>query len=210
MSFPEIDTTIEWILSKWTPGVRTVFAVVGPPGAGKSTLSEGAVDALNDRLGHKVAAVVPMDGFHLDNDILIARGRLARKGAPDTFDVEGLLALLKNIKAHKGEVRYPVFDRSIEASIQEAGALSDQTEIVVIEGNYLLLNQEPWVHLAPYFDYTVFTSPSFEELERRLIERWLTYGYSQTDAETKAWNNDLLNARLVIDESHTADLTLVS
>lgn len=202
----QVQTILSWLTQYHQLGSRVVIAVAGPPGAGKSTLSEDLVDTINDTKGEGHAAVVPMDGFHLTNEVLIERGRLDRKGAPDTFDVEGLISLVHRIKQADADVSYPIFDRSIEASHIDAGRLPKECELVVVEGNYLLLDEAPWSQLEPYFDLKVFTSPSFEELERRLIQRWLDYGYTQQQAEQKAWNNDLLNAKTVVEKSRQADL----
>ena len=202
----QVQHLLTWLTNYHQLGTRVVIAVVGPPGAGKSTLSEELVDTINDTKGDGHAAVIPMDGFHLTNEVLIERGRLDRKGAPDTFDVEGLISLVQRIKQADADVRYPIFDRSIEASHIDAGLLPRVCEVVVVEGNYLLLDEAPWSELAPYFDLTVFTSPSFYELERRLIQRWLDHGYTQQQAEQKAWNNDLPNAKTVVERSRKADL----
>ena len=201
-----VQHLLSWLTNHHQPGTRLLIALVGPPGAGKSTLSEELVDCLNETQGEGHAAVVPMDGFHLTNEVLIERGRLDRKGAPDTFDVEGLIHLVERIQTANADVRYPIFDRSIEASHIDAGLLPKECEVVVVEGNYLLLEEAPWSQLAPNFDLTVFTSPSFDELERRLIQRWLDHGYTQQQAEQKAWNNDLPNAKTVIERSRKADL----
>ena len=202
----QVQHLLSWLTNYHELGTRVVIAVVGPPGAGKSTFSEELVDTYNNTKGDGQAAVIPMDGFHLTNEILVERGRLDRKGAPDTFDVQGLISLVRRIKQADADVRYPIFDRSIEASHIDAGLLPKGCEVVVVEGNYLLLDEAPWSELAPYFDLTVFTSPTFEELERRLIQRWLDHGYTLQQAEQKAWNNDLPNAKTVVERSRKADL----
>ena len=112
----QVQHLLSWLTNYHQLGTRVVIAVVGPPGAGKSTLSEELVDTINDTKGDGQAAVIPMDGFHLTNEVLVERGRLDRKGAPDTFDVEGLISLVRRIKQADADVRYPIFDRSIEAS----------------------------------------------------------------------------------------------
>jgi len=206
MMSQQVQHLLSWLTNHHQPGTRVVLAVVGPPGAGKSTLSEELVDLINQTQRQGYAAVVPMDGFHLTNEVLIERGRLDRKGAPDTFDVEGLIHLVERIKTTNADVRYPIFDRSIEASHIDAGLLPKECEVVVVEGNYLLLDEAPWSELAHHFDLTVFTSPAFDELERRLIQRWLDHGYTQQQAEQKAWNNDLPNAKTVVERSRKADL----
>lgn len=181
---------------------RFIVAVAGAPGAGKSTLAE----ALVDRLG-PTAALVPMDGFHLDNAILDARGRRFHKGSPDTFDVEGFESLLLRLKSG-AEVIAPVFDRSIDLSRGSARVIAQDARIIVAEGNYLLLRDQPWNRLQPLWNMTVFLDVPEDELERRLIARWHHYGLSDAEARRRSDDNDLPNARIVTSRSFPSDVVL--
>ena len=181
---------------------RVLVGIAGAPGAGKSTLAE----ALVDRLGPQ-AALVPMDGFHLDNAILDARGRRFAKGSPDTFDVAGFEAILQRLKAG-GEVIVPVFDRYIDVSRGSARVVPPAARIIVAEGNYLLLRDAPWDRLHALWDLTAFLDVPLAELERRLIDRWHHHGLSDEDARRRAFDNDIPNARRVIDGSVAADVVL--
>ncbi|MBP1852441.1 nucleoside triphosphate hydrolase [Rhizobium halophytocola] len=186
------------------PG-RTIVALAGPPGAGKSTLSERLVTGMAGR-GEK-AAILPMDGYHLDNGILEARGLLPRKGAPETFDVRGFIDIVKAVKAG-GEVLVPVFDRDREIAINAARVIAPVDRIIIAEGNYLLLDQAPWNGLAPLFDYTILINPGIEELTRRLTERWTGYKLDAAGIDWKLNGNDLPNGRLVIENSRAADIVI--
>jgi pantothenate kinase len=189
---------------------RLMVAVAGPPGAGKSSFAEALVDALNADAAES-AAVIPMDGFHYDDSVLNARGLRSRKGAPATFDVGGLRHLLLRLAAHdEAEVAIPVFDRRIEIARAGARIVAATTRILVIEGNYLLLNQEPWRQLAPLFDLTAMLHESRSRLENRLIERWLCHGFSEAEARAKVLGNDLPNIDVVLQGSRKADFDIVS
>lgn len=181
---------------------RIVVALAGPPGAGKSTLSEHLLAALP--AGE--AALVPMDGFHFDNDVLDAMGLRNRKGAPATFDCAGLGATLRRIRSGEDAVAVPVFDR--EADLARAGAAIVAVDVryVLVEGNYLLLDRAPWSELAPIFDLTIFIDVPAAELERRLLARWTTLRRSEKAARAWVQDNDLPNARLVIESSRPADI----
>jgi pantothenate kinase len=181
---------------------RVLVAVAGAPGAGKSTLAARLVDDLGPG-----AALVPMDGYHLDNAILDARGRRFQKGSPDTFDVAGFAAMLRRLRA-EDEVIIPVFDRTIDLSRGSARVVGPEARIAVVEGNYLLLRDAPWNALAPLWDLTVFLDVPEAELERRLIDRWLHHGLDTQAARHRAEANDLPNARLVVARSVPADLVL--
>lgn len=181
---------------------RIVVAIAGAPGAGKSTLAEAVVN----RLGPQ-AALVPMDGFHLDNAILDARGRRFNKGSPDTFDVGGFESIIRRLKAG-GEVIVPVFDRNRDLSVGSARIVPPEARVIVAEGNYLLLRDDPWAALAPLWDITVFLDVPEEELERRLIARWNHHGLSPEEGRRRAYDNDIPNARAVIARSSPADITL--
>jgi len=187
---------------------RRLVAVAGPPGSGKSTLCDQLVQALNDRQPG-IAAVVPMDGFHFDDAVLRARGTLDRKGAPHTFDVGGLAAMLARLRANtEEEIAVPVFDRDLEIARAGARLIPASTPLLLIEGNYLLLDRQPWFQLKPCFDLTIRLEVPRAELERRLLDRWLGLGLAPEVAMAKALGNDLPNADLVASSSRPADITL--
>ena len=183
---------------------RVVVAIAGPPGSGKSTLSA----ALHDVLPEGSAVVVPMDGFHYDDIVLDRRGLRARKGAPETFDFGGFETLLKRIRAREPEIAIPVFDRSIELSRAAAAIVAADTRFVLVEGNYLLLDEEPWSRLAPLFDFSLFVEVPRNELERRLRQRWHEHGKSDADAIAWIASNDMPNIERVLARRRPADLVV--
>ena len=189
-----IKLAIESALQK-TP--RVLLAISGPPAAGKSTLAEELALSYGEK-----AAFVPMDGFHLDNDILTARGMLARKGAPETFDGKGFVHLVERIAA--GESVYaPRFDRA--ADLSRAGAIEiDHHALVIFEGNYLFSTLAPWDRLISYWTLSIWLDVSMETIEKRCIDRWLAHGLSASAARARARENDLANARLVIESQQAA------
>jgi pantothenate kinase len=200
----EIATIAAAIFKRAAKAKRFVVAIAGPPGAGKSTLSA----ALHDVLPDGTAEVVPMDGFHYDDIILDRRGLRARKGAPETFDFAGFEVLLKRIRAVEPDIAIPVFDRSIELSRAAAGVVSSDTRFILVEGNYLLLDEEPWSRLAPLFDFTIFVEVTRGELERRLRQRWHEHGRSDEDAIAWIASNDMPNIERVLARRRSADLVI--
>lgn len=200
----QIDTLIQHLDALPKQG-RQLVAVVGAPGAGKSTLAEAVVEHLKST-GRKVQ-LVPMDGFHLDNAILEARGLFARKGAPQTFDAAGFLSMVKRLVEGEAVIA-PTFDRARDLSIAGAVEVPADVELLVLEGNYLLLDQPIWRELQQYWDLSVYLDVPIEELERRLIQRWLDHGLDQQAAEARARGNDLVNAQLVCEHSLAADVTI--
>jgi pantothenate kinase len=181
---------------------RFLIALAGPPGAGKSTLAAELVGALGAG-----AKSVPMDGFHYDDAVLIARGARDRKGAPDTFDAQGFFHLLRRLRV-EDEVAIPLFDRDLEISRAGADIVTKDDRLLVVEGNYLLLNEAPWPQAAPLFDLTVWIDVPEAELDRRLVARWAHYG--KTPEQARAWidGNDMPNIRRVTQNSRAADLLL--
>jgi pantothenate kinase len=147
-----------------------------------------------------------MDGFHLDNAVLEDRGLLPRKGAPETFDVDGFAATLARVRAAEGPVAVPVFDRSLDLARAGARIIEAGRRVIVVEGNYLLLEDAPWSGLAAQFDRTLFLRVDEAELARRLVDRWLGHGLEPAAARARAEGNDLPNARLVLARSRPADI----
>jgi pantothenate kinase len=182
---------------------RSLVAIAGPPGAGKSTLAARVRDLLV--ASGRSAAVVPMDGFHLDNSVLRDTGLLARKGAPETFDGVGFVHLVRRIAAGDADVVYPVFDRRRDIAVAGAGVLSADTEFVLFEGNYLLLRDPPWAELSRQWDLGVWVDAPMSTLEARLMERWRAEGLDEAEARSRVHGNDLPNVRFVIDHSAIGD-----
>jgi pantothenate kinase len=181
---------------------RYVVAIAGPPGAGKST----AAAKLNKKLAlQKVRSrIVTMDGFHLDNTILQERNLLNRKGAPATFDIAGFTHLIKRSTSGEDNIIIPKFDREKDIAIAGAEEVTLQDQVLIVEGNYLLLNRQPWVNSQDEWDATIFINPGMDILEERLIRRWLSYGLDPVEARKRASINDLKNAQTVLECSRVA------
>ncbi|WP_426124135.1 nucleoside triphosphate hydrolase [Pararhizobium sp. PWRC1-1] len=194
------------IVEKAGTSPRFIVAIAGPPGAGKSTLADALQEELTRR-GEK-SAVLPMDGFHMDNGILEERGLLKRKGAPETFDVRAFIDIVSAVRRTDQEVLVPVFDRSREIAIASARPVSPETRIILAEGNYLLLDEAPWSRLDGMFDLSIFVGPPYAVLEDRLRQRWVHYGLDAAGIEWKLYGNDLPNGKRIIDNSRAADIAI--
>lgn len=176
-----------------------VLGLCGPPGTGKSTVASMVADLLESR-GVAVAGLAPMDGFHLSNAVLEDLGRADRKGAPDTFDVWGYIALLGRIRActdpHDHPVCAPVYRRDLHEPVA-AATLVKPVGVVVTEGNYLALDVEGWREVRPLVDLLVHVDTSRAELLRRLVARQEAFGRDRVDAAHWVRTVDAANIDLV-------------
>ncbi len=174
-------------------GQRVLLGLTGAPGAGKSTLAA----RLHDRFS-EVAAVVPMDGFHLANAELRRLGRSGRKGAPDTFDVAGFVALLRRLaRPAAGETVYaPAFHREIEEAVAGEIEVSDETRLVITEGNYLLLGGA-WQEVRSLLDEAWFVEGGEAQRREWLLARHVAFGRTPEHAHAWIAATDEPNARLI-------------
>ena len=190
------------------PGRRALLGVTGPPGAGKSTLTRAVVDGL----GPERAVLVPMDGFHLHDATLTAWGRRARKGAQDTFDVEGYVTLLGRLKRQRetGEswVHAPDFDRGLETSVGSAIPVGLDVPLVVTEGNYLLSTEGAWADVAGLLDESWYLQLDDPTRVDRLVRRREGYGTAHDEALAWATGSDQANADVVARGRERADLVV--
>jgi pantothenate kinase len=174
------------------PG-RALLGITGPPAAGKSTLAE----RLREELG-AAAAYVPLDGFHLAHQLLVENGLVERKGAPDTFDAAGYVALLRRLRDPvEGVVYAPRFDRDIEDSIANAIPVRPDVPLVITEGNYLLLRSGPWAQVADLLDEVWYIELAEDTRLRRLIGRHMEFGRDSAEARDRATGSDQRNAVLI-------------
>ena len=184
------------------PGKRRILGLTGAPGAGKSTMAVALCEALGEQ-----AARVPMDGFHLANQMLRGLGLADRKGSPPTFDVGGFHALLRRLRSNDEDVVYaPEFFREFEEPIAGALAVPREVPLVVVEGNYLLLDEGRWRDTAALLD-EVWYLRAEESLRRdRLVLRHRAGGRSLAAARAWVAGNDEPNARLVAATAERADV----
>jgi pantothenate kinase len=183
-----------------------VIGIVGPPGAGKSTLAAGLAAEHPD-----TCVVVPMDGFHLAGRELIRLGRWQRKGAPDTFDADGYVSLLTRIRRDPDQTVYaPRFDREIEEPIANAIAIEPRHTTVITEGNYLLHNDGGWERVRPLLDECWYVDCEYSARIVRLIARHIGNGRSGPQAAAWVHDVDEPNARLIRTARETADVIIRS
>lgn len=195
-------------------GKRLLVMLAAPPGAGKSTLASFLEKLSRDRPGLAPVQAVGMDGFHRRQEYLLSHSVLREgkrlsmveiKGAPVTFDLEGLTDSVK--KAAAGErCGWPVYDRLLHNPVENA--LLVDGDVVLLEGNYLLLDEAGWRDLGAYADYTVFIRADEALLRARLIDRRIKTGVEEAAAVRFVDFSDMPNARLCLARSRPADLTL--
>ncbi|MFT6169264.1 MAG: fructokinase [Celeribacter sp.] len=188
-------------------GARHLIAVAGAPGSGKSTLADALAEALI--LDGTTTCVVPMDGFHLDNSILQTRGVLDRKGAPETFDATGFQRMILALTSRQ-DVVIPTFDRARDIAIAGARVVEAQTDVIIIEGNYLLFDDPNWRGLTDHWSLSVRLDVPIDVLRQRLVQRWLDHGLEADQAVQRAESNDLANATRIVDQALPADITVHS
>jgi pantothenate kinase len=155
------------------------------------------VELANDRRGEGFAVVAPLDGFHLPNATLDARGLRAVKGAPETFDCEGFLRWLGRTREEDQTVLWPAFHRELDEPTQDEIAIPPEAKLVVVEGNYLLLQRPCWQDVPQLLDHVWYVDAPPELLRRRLIARQIAYGRAETEATRHVDGSDMPNARLV-------------
>lgn len=191
-------------------GGRRMLGICGAPGVGKSTVAGRIVAGLGDR-----AVLVGMDGFHLAHAELARLGRLDRKGAPDTFDAAGYVALLDRLR-HNGFVHgvgdpaavtvyAPEFRRELEEPVAGAVPVPPTVPLVVTEGNYLLLPSEPWCRIRSLLDEIWYLEDDHDERLDRLAARHERYGLTRSAARAKALGSDQRNAELIVPSAAGAD-----
>ncbi|PZF56368.1 nucleoside/nucleotide kinase family protein [Curtobacterium sp. MCSS17_008] len=179
------------------PG-RAVLGIAGAPGAGKSTLARRVVAAVETAHGPGTAVQVPMDGFHLANAALDALGRHDRKGAIDTFDASGYVALVRRLAADDEDVVWaPDFDRRVDEPVAGSIAVPRSARLVVSEGNYLLDTDAPWSALADLFTETWACVVDDGVRVDRLVGRHMRHGRDHEAARAWALEVDGVNAARV-------------
>ena len=184
------------------PG-RAVLGVTGSPGAGKSTL----VEVLLRELPAESVAHVPMDGFHLADVALRRLGRLQAKGAPDTFDAGGYVALLRRLRADAEDVIYaPAFERDLEQPLAGAIAVPRQARLILTEGNYLLVDDKRWNPVRRELAEVWFCDPDPEVRMAQLVARHVQFGKDPEHARAWVQAVDEGNADLVESTRSRADL----
>ena len=202
----EVEAALTLVDEALRSGSRRLLGIAGAPGAGKSTLAERLVEALGER-----AVLVPMDGFHLADAALERLGRLTRKGAPDTFDAGGYVALLQRLRTQRpgdAPVWAPMFERELEQPLAGAIEVRAEVPLVITEGNYLLLEDGPFAQVRAMLDACWFVEVPEELRRERLIARHEHFGKPPRAARDWALGPDEDNARLVAATRDRADVVV--
>ena len=202
---PPLSTLVDRAGSLIQSSERAVLGVTGPPGAGKSTLTSALLAALGPDVGH-----LPMDGFHLADVQLDLLGRRDRKGAPDTFDVDGYVAALQRLHDHPDRTLYvPGFERGLEQPVAASLAIPPSARLVLTEGNYLLLPHGGWERVRPLLAEIWFIEVDDDVRRERLVRRHEEFGKSSEEARAWVERSDEANAALVAATRELADLDVL-
>jgi pantothenate kinase len=198
MTVSSLEELRAWQLS--APPHR-ILGIIGPPGSGKSTLS---ADLSRHLTAHHV--VIPMDGFHYPQARLVELGRRDRMGAPDTFDTAALAAKLRLAATRTQPVDFPSFDRRIEEPVEDQILVDPSHDLIVLEGNYLLLDDEHWSPIGELLDLSIYVDIPDDIRLERLITRHCDFGKSLEDATEWVHRVDEANAKVIAESASRADV----
>ncbi|CAN7138689.1 unnamed protein product [Brassica rapa subsp. narinosa] len=209
----------------FSPNVKRLVGLAGPPGAGKSTLAYEVVSRINRLWPQKaasfddevmppdVATVLPMDGFHLYRSQLDAmedpKEAHARRGAPWTFNPALLLNCLKKLR-NEGSVYVPSFDHGVGDPVEDDIFVSLQHKVVIVEGNYLLLEEGTWKDISDMFDEKWFIDVNLDTAMERVEARHISTGKPPDVAKWRIDYNDRPNAELIVKSKTNADVLIRS
>lgn len=193
-------------LAETADGRRVAIGLAGGPGTGKSTLAAELVAALNVAAPGS-AALVPMDGFHMKHAKLEAMGQTDYKGAPHTFEGGEFVAFLGRLKAATEAVSGPGYSRKIEDTVEDAFTIAAEVKVLVVEGNYLLLGDEPWATVKSLLDFSAFITVPREMVRARLMKRHGEEGlFTEERNRAHIERNDLPNYDRVMLSQDRADV----
>jgi pantothenate kinase len=194
MDSPEITAAMDALRARLVSGARTLLGIAGAPGSGKSTFAAW----IQQQFEPGQAVVVPMDGFHLGNAIIDGTPLRQRKGAIDTFDAGGYLSLLRRLVRRDEPVVYaPEFRRTLDEPVAASIAIPADVPLVITEGNYLLMEQEPWKDIRAQLDEVWFVDTPPDLRLARLVARHISFGMEPAAAEAWATGPDEANAVLI-------------
>ncbi|UEL28263.1 nucleoside/nucleotide kinase family protein [Pseudarthrobacter sp. L1SW] len=194
MDSPEIAEAMDALRRRLVPGTRVILGIAGTPGSGKSTFAEW----IRQQFGPGQAVVVPMDGFHLGNAIIDGPPLRQRKGAMETFDAGGYLSLLRRLVRRDEPVVYaPEFRRTLDEPVAASIAVPAEVPLIITEGNYLLMEHQPWKDVRAQLDEVWFVDTPPVLRLARLVERHVSFGMDRTAAEAWANGPDEANAVLI-------------
>ena len=201
---PALDVVLPFVRAR---AERSIVGICGPPAAGKSTLSTALAEALNVQYGLSSVAV-PMDGFHLSNVELRRLGLADRKGAPQTFDAAGFVHLLRRLRSADELVYAPSYSRVLHESIGGVIPVPPQVRVVVVEGNYLLLDDEPWARLRELQDLVLYLEAPVRARQDSLLRRQMAKGLDAAAAQDWVQRSDERNAAVIEATRDRADIVL--
>jgi pantothenate kinase len=188
---------------------RFLLGITGGPGAGKSSFAAFLVGELNRIKNEEIAVAVPMDGFHLPNEVLYAKNLYSLKGKPETFDAERFVSIVKKIHDEPYNSIYcPAYDRPRHCPVEDKVCVKPNHRIVIIEGNYLLLQQKPWNSLDNLFEEVWYLECSDNIMIERLIKRDIAGGKTKEEALRKILNTDIPNKILIESTKALADVLI--
>lgn len=187
------------VIALQTKGRRFILGIAGAPAAGKSYLANRLVELINQDAAAEIAVAAPMDGFHRTNYELSQMGIWEFKGVPASFSGDAFIEKLAELKYEGKTVGWPTFDRAIEEPTPDGTFISPHHQIVIVEGNYLLLDYEPWSKALDLLDTIWFIESDEEIAHSRLLARHIAGGKTPENAEAKIACTDAPNAKIIED-----------